>query len=431
MANVYKHQDFRRKRLPRYKFEASDRTLLQNLVNKYIGILERKAINQNMLDEKKRAWQIITQKFNTQSVDKRVRDAKQLRKCWENMKWRARREVKQADFDTGEGEKLRDVTHPSHLTSSMMGVQTIRDGSFDDDDDIYMYEDEGEDDEEEEELVAPLGTEPIEITEDPDLNTNGNAPLNLMMPHPDPGQVGRHPMSHPPDDELIGSFVADAWMAEEGPAQDDDREAIHIKAEVIDVVEPVDDNSLWNGSTSPARSLGGTSSTHKSRTPPLATSDVSQDPTPRAPSVVSSIGDAAESLSSRHSVSSISRGNKRQRDKVTHNHIQPRPSSIASSLVHVDGDAAASSLRVRVDEDERQQRADEEHAKRMELIRAQLDYEKSKVERMQRMMEMSEIEHRARMRMLVRYQQVAEKQKEYWTHHVDNARKDQPPPDQF
>ena len=81
-----------------------------------------------------------------------------------------------------------------------------------------------------------------------------------------------------------------------------------------------------------------------------------------------------------------------------------------------------------IEEAERQLRGEEEHAKRMELLQAQLDYEKSKVERMRRMMEMSEIEHRARMRMLVRYQQVAEKQKEYWSQHMD---KGMPPPHRF
>lgn len=97
-------------------------------------------------------------------------------------------------------------------------------------------------------------------------------------------------------------------------------------------------------------------------------------------------------------------------------------------LVDGDGAAESSAIAVRchnVDEAERQAGADEEHAKKMELLQAQLDFEKSKVERMRKMMEMSEIEHRARMRMLVRFQQVAEKQKEYWSHHVDTAKRDE------
>lgn len=448
-ANSLKPRSMLRKRLPRYKFEASDRTLLQNLVNKYIGILERKALNQNMLDEKKRAWQLITQKFNTQSADKRIRDAKQLRKCWENMKWRARREVKQADeegamegdIDGQNGHHLSDFTHPSHLTSGMMGVGEFMGGSVEDDDEGEDDDSEGEfddDDDDDEEMVAPMGTEPIEISDDLDLDaseTNGNLPLALNVPRSDPRHPNGFPLSHPPEDELIGSFVADAWIAEEAPGEDGDREDIHLRSEVGDASTY---NQIWNGSTSlssPIGSLGGASSSNRhTHTPPLAASDVSQERIPRAPSVSSSMGDAAESLSSRHSISSSSRSSKRPRDRVYINQSNAklrRPSSSsASPIVLVDGDGAAesSAIAVRchnVDEAERQAGADEEHAKKMELLQAQLDFEKSKVERMRKMMEMSEIEHRARMRMLVRFQQVAEKQKEYWSHHVDTAKRDE------
>ncbi|XP_041467788.1 uncharacterized protein LOC121418143 [Lytechinus variegatus] len=444
-ANTLKPRSMLRKRLPRYKFESSDRTLLQNLVNKYIGILERKAINQNMLDEKKRAWQLITQKFNSQSVDKRIRDAKQLRKCWENMKWRARREVKQADIEVEgdmsrhNGHHLSDFTHPSHLTSGMMGVGEFMGGSVEQDDEGEEDDNEGEfdDDDDEEEMVAPMGTEPIEISDDLDhldaTETNGNLPLPLTTPHGDPRHPNGLPISHPPDDELIGSFVADAWIAEEAPGEDGDREDIHLQTEIGDASQ---ENQIWNGSTSPAGGgMGGgastSSSTRHTHTPPLAASDTSQDRIPRAPSVSSSMGDAAESLSSRHSISSSSRNNKRPRDKVYTNqsnaHQPRRPSSSASPVVLLDGDGESSAVAERssVEEAERQMRTDEEHGKRMELLQAQLDFEKSKVERMRRMMEMSEIEHRARMRMLVRYQQVAEKQKEYWSHHVDTVKRDE------
>nr|XP_054758093.1 uncharacterized protein LOC129264270 [Lytechinus pictus]XP_054758094.1 uncharacterized protein LOC129264270 [Lytechinus pictus] len=442
-ANTLKPRSMLRKRLPRYKFESSDRTLLQNLVNKYIGILERKAINQNMLDEKKRAWQLITQKFNSQSVDKRIRDAKQLRKCWENMKWRARREVKQADIEedmsSHNGHHLSDFTHPSHLTSGMMGVGEFMGGSVEQDDEEEEDDNEGEfdDDDDEEEMVAPMGTEPIEISDDLDhldaTETDGNLPLPLTTPHGDPRHPNGLPISHPPDDELIGSFVADAWIAEEAPGEDGDREDIHLQTEIGDASQ---ENQIWNGSTSPVGGMGGgastSSSTRHTHTPPLAASDTSQDRIPRAPSVSSSMGDAAESLSSRHSISSSSRNNKRPRDKVYTNqsnaHQPRRPSSSASPVVLLDGDGESSAIAERrssVEEAERQMRTDEDHGKRMELLQAQLDFEKSKVERMRRMMEMSEIEHRARMRMLVRYQQVAEKQKEYWSHHVDTVKRDE------
>ena len=223
MSDAYK-----KKRLPRYKFEASDRTLLQNLVNKYIGILEHKATNQNMLDEKKRTWQLITQKFNSKSVDKRVRDAKQLRKCWENMKWRARRELRIAsgEDDGEESEKLSEFPHSSpHLASGLAGVEMFMNGDYDDEED--EEEDEGEDEyeededeeEEEEEIVAPMGTEPIVIG-DESHPPDANGVDDLISAPPDPRVSSHHPISHPPDDELIGSLVADAWIAEESPGLD-------------------------------------------------------------------------------------------------------------------------------------------------------------------------------------------------------------------
>ncbi|XP_071511563.1 uncharacterized protein [Diadema antillarum] len=403
----------RQKRLPRYKFEASDRTLLQNLVNKYIGIVEQKAVNQNMLDEKNRAWRIITQKFNTQSVDKRIRNAKQLRKCWENMKWRARREAKEAGFDV-------DVPQPVTVGNTRRPL-LIGSGDFvdehDEGDDIYNEEVEYDD--EEEEVVAPMGTEPIVI--DDAASSSSRASGSFRRPPREPHPPDGYHVNHPPDDELIGSFVADAWMAEDPPGENDDREGLHMKADMLEAVRPVEQEShmtLWNGAStsSPARSPGGTSSLHTTRTPPPA-SDVTLTATQRAPSVSSSVGDAAESISSRLSASSAFRKSNKPREGVNQNRAHRRASPVAP-LTAVDVDAI--SIRSQIEE-ARQLRDEEEHTKRMELIQAQLDYEKSKVARMQRLMEMSELEHRARMRMLARYQQVAEKQKDYWSRHADGG----------
>ena len=76
----------------RQYFSELEKSLLMELVDKHKDILENKQNNFKMIRQKNQAWENVLEEFNSQSGVKK-RDSKQLRKCWENLKARAKKSI--------------------------------------------------------------------------------------------------------------------------------------------------------------------------------------------------------------------------------------------------------------------------------------------------------------------------------------------------
>ena len=74
----------------RQYFSELERSLLTELVGKYKDVLESKRNDYRTIKVKNDKWETLAEEFNSQSgVTKR--HAKQLKKCWENIKARAKK----------------------------------------------------------------------------------------------------------------------------------------------------------------------------------------------------------------------------------------------------------------------------------------------------------------------------------------------------
>lgn len=76
----------------RQYFSELERSLLTELVGKYKDVLESKRNDYRTIKVKNDRWETLAEEFNSQSgVTKR--DSKQLKKCWENIKARAKKQI--------------------------------------------------------------------------------------------------------------------------------------------------------------------------------------------------------------------------------------------------------------------------------------------------------------------------------------------------
>ena len=77
---------------PRQFYSELEKTLLIELVGKHKDVIENKKNDYKTIRQKTLAWEELAQEFNSQSgVTKR--DSKQLKKCWENVKARAKKNL--------------------------------------------------------------------------------------------------------------------------------------------------------------------------------------------------------------------------------------------------------------------------------------------------------------------------------------------------
>lgn len=78
-------------RKPAPRFTAGEKDILVELVTKYKNIIECKETDVSSLNAKLQAWIRLSTEYNcNQGVS--PRDVKQLKKCWENMKRKAKEE---------------------------------------------------------------------------------------------------------------------------------------------------------------------------------------------------------------------------------------------------------------------------------------------------------------------------------------------------
>ena len=76
----------------RQYFSQLEKSLLTELVGRHKEVLENKKNDFRMIHQKNTAWETLSEEFISQSgVTKR--DAKQLKKCWENIKARAKKQL--------------------------------------------------------------------------------------------------------------------------------------------------------------------------------------------------------------------------------------------------------------------------------------------------------------------------------------------------
>ena len=76
----------------RQYFSQLEKSLVTELVRKHKDFIENKKNDYRTIKQKNSAWEALSEKFNSQSgVTKR--DSKQLKKCWENLKARAKKQL--------------------------------------------------------------------------------------------------------------------------------------------------------------------------------------------------------------------------------------------------------------------------------------------------------------------------------------------------
>lgn len=80
-------------------FSDSDKEILINLVMKYKDVLESKKTDALSINKKKATWCKLSAEYNS-IHGVRPRDVKQIRKCWENLKCKWKKE---------RGQQVRDV----------------------------------------------------------------------------------------------------------------------------------------------------------------------------------------------------------------------------------------------------------------------------------------------------------------------------------
>ena len=73
-------------------FSELERTILTELVEKYLSIIECKKSDFRSIRRKNEIWTKISEEFNAQMVVQQRTD-KQLKKCWENRKSRAKQDL--------------------------------------------------------------------------------------------------------------------------------------------------------------------------------------------------------------------------------------------------------------------------------------------------------------------------------------------------
>ncbi|XP_066961259.1 dentin sialophosphoprotein-like [Macrobrachium rosenbergii] len=83
-------------------FTEHERAVLRDIINKYRNIVDTRSRTREIYLEKQSVWQQIVEEYNsTENI--MVRTEKELRKCWDNMKYRAKQAEKEMMFKT---EKL-------------------------------------------------------------------------------------------------------------------------------------------------------------------------------------------------------------------------------------------------------------------------------------------------------------------------------------
>ena len=120
----------------RQYFSPLEKSIITELVRKHKDILENKRNDYKTIQQKNRVWEALSEEFNSQSgVSKR--DSRQLKKCWENIKSRAKKQLakeKRESKLTGGGPSSSKQDDETAAVSSIIPAQIDSlDNPFDDD----------------------------------------------------------------------------------------------------------------------------------------------------------------------------------------------------------------------------------------------------------------------------------------------------------
>lgn len=120
----------------RQYFSPLEKSIITELVRKHKDILENKRNDYKTIQQKNRMWVALSEEFNSQSgVCKR--DSRQLKKCWENIKSRAKKQIakeKRESKLTGGGPSSSKQDDEAAAVSSIIPAQiNSLDNPFDDD----------------------------------------------------------------------------------------------------------------------------------------------------------------------------------------------------------------------------------------------------------------------------------------------------------
>lgn len=142
-------------------FTPREQQRLLDIVEEYVTIIEDKRTNAVTVKQKNETWEKIARQFNS-SADTTSRDARQLRKCYENLKKRSRKVIaheRRETVRTGGGEKERqggedgdeltateateDLETAHRVAALLVDQFTPNDNPFDSDAPLYAGEDRG------------------------------------------------------------------------------------------------------------------------------------------------------------------------------------------------------------------------------------------------------------------------------------------------
>lgn len=120
----------------RQYFSELEKSIIRELVGKHKDVLESKRNDYRSIKQKTSAWETLTEEFNSQAgVNKR--DSKQIKKCWENIKSRAKKYIAKEKREaklTGGGTASSERDEGAAAVVSIIAAQmTSLDNPFDDD----------------------------------------------------------------------------------------------------------------------------------------------------------------------------------------------------------------------------------------------------------------------------------------------------------
>ena len=109
----------------RQYFSQLEKSLVTELVRKHKDFIENKKNDYRTIKQKNSSWEALSEEFNSQSgVTKR--DSKQLKKCWENLKARAKKQLakEKREFKlTGGGPSTSKQDDEAVAVSSIIPAQ--------------------------------------------------------------------------------------------------------------------------------------------------------------------------------------------------------------------------------------------------------------------------------------------------------------------
>ena len=120
----------------RQYFSELEKSIITELVAKHKNVIEAKRNDYKTIKQKNMAWEALTEEFNCQAgVTKR--ESKQIKKCWENIKSRAKKciakEKREAKLTGGGSASTERDEGAAAVVSIIQAQMTSLQNPFDDD----------------------------------------------------------------------------------------------------------------------------------------------------------------------------------------------------------------------------------------------------------------------------------------------------------